>query len=188
MSSRKRADRDEPFVFEEESKDLTFEKLVGKIDRSMKKTRTAASKPRAENRSHDTIQFEMEETYSLRSVRSRKEKKYSGLSRRRKKNGPSGKKPKLTPGFRADLELDLHGLTHDEAMKTLSGELESARRKKRKTLLIITGRGLNSEQPGGILRKAVWNWLEGRKTEENLSFRWAPPYLGGQGAIIVFFN
>ena len=97
------------------------------------------------------------------------------------------RKLKISPGFVPDSVLDLHGYTKAEAQQRVELFLQQSIHKKRKVVLIITGRGLNSTIDGGILKKSVWIWLEFNQIQLNLRFRWAPPFLGGNGAILVFF-
>ena len=98
------------------------------------------------------------------------------------------KAKKLKPGFQSDIELDLHGYTKKDAIREIDKTLKVCREKKHKTLLVVTGKGNNSEAEGGILRTAVWNYLKINQKALNFKFKWAPAYLGGKGAILVFFN
>ncbi len=95
---------------------------------------------------------------------------------------------KLRPGFAPDMELDLHGYTQKEAISEIEKVIEYCLHKDLDNLLIITGKGLNSRQEGGILRESVWKWLKSSKNELGFRYKWAPGFLGGKGAIIVFFN
>lgn len=84
-------------------------------------------------------------------------------------------------------QLDLHGLTREEALEALSRFLHSAQLKGQKAVLVITGKGNHSsEEP--VLHQAVASWLRdaGRKTV--LEFAPAPREMGGSGAYVVFLR
>jgi DNA-nicking Smr family endonuclease len=84
-----------------------------------------------------------------------------------------------------DDELDLHGKTQEEAIRMLQHFLLSAKAKRLRTVLVITGKGLNSGGQGPVLRGAVQTWLERHGAPYLRRFSWAPPRLGGDGAIWV---
>ena len=84
-------------------------------------------------------------------------------------------------------QLDLHGLTREEALEALPRFLHSAQQKGQKAVLVITGKGNHSpEEP--VLHQAVASWLRdaGRKTV--LEFTPAPREMGGSGAYVVFLR
>jgi DNA-nicking Smr family endonuclease len=85
----------------------------------------------------------------------------------------------------ADDELDLHGKTQEEAMRMVQHFLVTAKTRRLRHVLIITGRGLNSGTQGPVLRGAVQTWLERNGAPYLRRFSWAPPRLGGDGAIWV---
>jgi DNA-nicking Smr family endonuclease len=84
-----------------------------------------------------------------------------------------------------DDELDLHGKTQEEAIRMVQNFLLRAKHKRLRAVLIITGRGLNSGEHGPVLRNAVQSWLERNAGTAVRRFAWAPPRLGGDGAIWV---
>jgi DNA-nicking Smr family endonuclease len=84
-----------------------------------------------------------------------------------------------------DDELDLHGKTQEEAIRMVQNFLLRAKHKRLRAVLIITGRGLNSGEAGPVLRNAVQSWLERNAGSTVRRFAWAPPRLGGDGAIWV---
>lgn len=89
--------------------------------------------------------------------------------------------------LRIEEQLDLHGLSKDEAVENLGRFLKSAFDRRRLAVLIITGKGNNS--PGEpVLQGAVASWLrtEGRGTVAEFSP--APAKLGGSGAFVVFLR
>jgi DNA-nicking Smr family endonuclease len=86
-----------------------------------------------------------------------------------------------------EYQLDLHGLTRDEALGALTRFLRSARQKNQKAALIITGKGNHSpDEP--VLHQAVASWLRDAGREHILEFAPAPRELGGSGAYVVFLR
>jgi len=86
-----------------------------------------------------------------------------------------------------EYQLDLHGLTREEALNALPAFLGSARRKGQKAVLVITGRGNHStEEP--VLQQAVTSWLRNHGIEQVLEFAPAPREMGGSGAFVVFLR
>jgi DNA-nicking Smr family endonuclease len=84
-------------------------------------------------------------------------------------------------------QLDLHGLTREEALEALPRFLHSAQQKGQKAVLVITGKGNHSpDEP--VLHQAIASWLRdaGRKTV--LEFAPAPREMGGSGAYVVFLR
>jgi DNA-nicking Smr family endonuclease len=89
--------------------------------------------------------------------------------------------------LRIDYELDLHGLTRDEALESLRRFLASAHQRGQQAVLVITGKGLNSpEEP--VLQRAVAAWLRDQGRELVAEFAPAPRSLGGNGAFVVFLK
>lgn len=84
-------------------------------------------------------------------------------------------------------QLDLHGLTREEAIAALPGFLHSARKRGQKAVLVITGKGNHSvEEP--VLHQAVASWLRDAGREIVLEFAPAPREMGGSGAYVVFLR
>jgi DNA-nicking Smr family endonuclease len=84
-------------------------------------------------------------------------------------------------------QLDLHGLTREEALEALPGFLHSARKKGQKAVLIITGKGNHSpEEP--VLHQSVASWLRDAGRSAVLEFAPAPREMGGSGAYVVFLR
>lgn len=89
--------------------------------------------------------------------------------------------------IRIDFELDLHGLTKDEALDALNAFIKGAYRREQKAVLVITGRGNHSpEEP--VLKKAVDKWLREEGRDMVAEFLAAPRELGGDGALVVFLR
>jgi DNA-nicking Smr family endonuclease len=84
-------------------------------------------------------------------------------------------------------QLDLHGLTREEALDALPRFLLSARKKGQKAVLVITGKGNHSsEEP--VLHQAVASWLRDAGRGTILEFAPAPREMGGSGAYVVFLR
>ena len=84
-------------------------------------------------------------------------------------------------------QLDLHGLTREEALEALPRFLLSAQKKGQKAVLVITGKGIHSpEEP--VLHQAVASWLRDAGRAVVLEFAPAPREMGGSGAYVVFLR
>jgi DNA-nicking Smr family endonuclease len=84
-------------------------------------------------------------------------------------------------------QLDLHGLTREEALEALPRFLQSAQKMNQKAVLVITGKGNHSlEQP--VLHQAVASWLRDTGRSIVLEFAPAPREMGGSGAYVVFLR
>lgn len=102
--------------------------------------------------------------------------------------GPANRLRRLKNGqIRIGLELDLHGLTREEALESLGHFIANSHRRDQKAVLVITGKGNNS--PGEpVLQGAVISWLRERGKGMVAEFAPAPRELGGSGAIVVFLK
>jgi len=90
-------------------------------------------------------------------------------------------------GIRIDLQLDLHGLTRDEALENLAPFIVRAHARGQKGVLVITGKGNNSNgEP--VLRQAVAGWLKEHGKGMVSEFVQAPREMGGGGAFVVFLK
>lgn len=83
-------------------------------------------------------------------------------------------------------ELDLHGLTNDEARKLLAGFLYQATQRGLRCVNIIHGKGWRSEGRDGILKVNTRHWLT--QHAQVLAFCEAPPNAGGGGAVRVLLR
>ena len=83
-------------------------------------------------------------------------------------------------------QLDLHGLRVDEAREALVGFLGECRRRERRCVRIIHGKGLGSANREPVLRGKVPRWLAQRR--EVIAFCQARPNDGGSGALIVLLS
>lgn len=84
-------------------------------------------------------------------------------------------------------ELDLHGRKRDEALELLERFIVSAYNRRQKTVLVITGKGINSPE-GSVLQGTVSGWLRDAGIRFVAEFAPAPPNLGGSGAYVVFLR
>jgi len=89
--------------------------------------------------------------------------------------------------IRLDLELDLHGLTRDEALTSLSRFITGAYNRGQKAVLVITGKGNNSPAEP-VLQGAVSSWLREAGKTQVAEFAPAPRTMGGSGAFVVFLK
>lgn len=86
-----------------------------------------------------------------------------------------------------DRQLDLHGLTREEALEALPRFLASAAAHGEKAVLVITGKGNNS--PGEpVLQQAVAGWLRDAGKKLVVEYAPAPREMGGSGALVVFLR
>ena len=83
-------------------------------------------------------------------------------------------------------ELDLHGLTRDEARHQLATFLASCLHHGKRCVRVIHGKGHGSPQKLSILRQLVRGWLAQRI--EVLAYCQARPHDGGEGALIVLLQ
>lgn len=83
-------------------------------------------------------------------------------------------------------ELDLHGMTRDEARSALSHFLALRLARGERCVRVIHGKGLRSPGKIGVLKQLSRNWLTQR--EEILAFCQARPHDGGDGAVLVLLR
>ncbi len=83
--------------------------------------------------------------------------------------------------------LDLHGLGREEALARVRYFLGNAAYHGRKTLLIVTGKGLRSESEP-VLRTVVEGYLTGEGRALVAEWGRAPRQFGGDGALAVFLK
>lgn len=89
--------------------------------------------------------------------------------------------------IRLDRQLDLHGLTREEALSALPRFLHNANTHGEKAVLVITGKGNNSPAEP-VLQQAVSAWLRDAGRELVAEFDSAPREMGGSGAFVVFLK
>ncbi|MDX9706162.1 MAG: Smr/MutS family protein [Azospira sp.] len=83
-------------------------------------------------------------------------------------------------------ELDLHGLTRDEARAALGVFLRAALERGDRCVRLIHGKGLGSPGREPVLKHLSRGWLMQR--EEILAFCQARPHDGGEGALLVLLR
>ena len=83
-------------------------------------------------------------------------------------------------------ELDLHGLTSDEARDTLADFLLDARARGARCVRVIHGKGLTSPKKEPVLKGKVRNWLA--HWDDVLAYCEAPPHAGGGGAVLILLR
>ena len=88
--------------------------------------------------------------------------------------------------FRREAELDLHGMTAENARKALALLLQEAMDEGWRCLRIIHGKGLRSSNDGPVLKTRLNTWL--RQRNDVLAFCSAPPRDGGTGAAYVLLR
>lgn len=83
-------------------------------------------------------------------------------------------------------QIDLHGLTRDEARATLAHFLHDALAQGKRCIRVIHGKGHGSPGKISILKQLSRGWLAQR--EEILCFCQAGPHDGGGGALLVLLR
>lgn len=83
-------------------------------------------------------------------------------------------------------ELDLHGLTAEEARGMLVEFLAAAVRRGARCVRIVHGKGLRSRNREPVLKRKVAGWLMQR--DDVLAFCQAPRADGGSGAVLVLLK
>ena len=109
-----------------------------------------------------------------------------GLSFRRPGLGPDVVTALRRGRWAIQGELDLHGLTRDEAVARTRAFLAHAARQRWPAVVIVTGKGLHSAE-GPVLRRTVERLLD---SSRELVLEWgeAPRRFGGAGALAVFLR
>jgi DNA-nicking Smr family endonuclease len=88
--------------------------------------------------------------------------------------------------WKIEAQLDLHGLTRDEARPQLAAFLDASRLRGARCVRIIHGKGLSSRNHEPVLKARVGSWLAQRS--EVLAFSQARPEDGGSGAVLVLLK
>ena len=68
---------------------------------------------------------------------------------------------------RPDDEIDLHGKTRDEAIKTVQKFVIDCHKKNFRSALIITGKGNHSTEKTPVLKREVNLWLERNRNNKS---------------------
>lgn len=86
-------------------------------------------------------------------------------------------------------QLDLHGKTQAEARDAVERFLSDSRRAKKRCVLIVHGRGLNSKDQLPVLKEGLKTWLSQKRIGNMvLAFATARPQDGGAGAVYVLLR
>lgn len=80
-------------------------------------------------------------------------------------------------------EIDLHGLTRDEARDTLAAFVRDSRRQGLRCLRVVHGKGNGSPGREPVLKAKVQRWLA--QSSEVIAFAQASGPQGGAGALLV---
>lgn len=85
--------------------------------------------------------------------------------------------------------LDLHGMTQAQAREAVERFLSDSRRASKRCVLIIHGRGLNSQDQVPVLKEWLKGWLSQKRIGNMvLAFSTARPQDGGAGAVYVLLR
>jgi DNA-nicking Smr family endonuclease len=85
--------------------------------------------------------------------------------------------------------LDLHGMTQAQAREAVERFLSDSRRAKKRCVLIVHGRGLNSRDQIPVLKEGLKAWLSQKRIGNMvLAFATARPQDGGAGAVYVLLR
>lgn len=108
--------------------------------------------------------------------------KADGLDRVSQKNMRRGK-------ITIEARLDLHGMIQAEAHTHLLGFLERAYLAGKRSVLVITGKGVTRHGEIGVLRRAVPKWLNEPPVKNWIrGFDYAAPADGGEGALYILLR
>ncbi len=88
--------------------------------------------------------------------------------------------------WKIQAELDLHGMTRDQARYALAAFLDECGRYSARCVCVIHGRGLSSKNGEPVLKSRVGSWLAQRG--DVLAFCQANPEHGGSGAVLVLLK
>lgn len=88
-----------------------------------------------------------------------------------------------------EARLDLHGMTQAEAHDRLYQFLQAAYAHGKRSVLVITGKGLRRNGEIGVLRRAVPGWLNQPPVRDWIkAFDHAAPRDGGEGALYILLR
>ncbi len=91
--------------------------------------------------------------------------------------------------FAVQGHVDLHGLTRQEAKRSVEQFLRSSRGAGKRCVLVVHGRGIHSKDQLPVLKEALRAWLStARFSRHVLAFATARPADGGAGAVYVLLR
>jgi DNA-nicking Smr family endonuclease len=102
----------------------------------------------------------------------------------------AGTAEKLKRGkFPIEARLDLHGYTALQAHEMLQQFILSCFERGKRSVLVITGKGLRPDGTRGVIRESVPRWLnEPEMRQRIVAFRYAKLKDGGEGALYVLLR
>ena len=83
-------------------------------------------------------------------------------------------------------QLDLHGMTRDEAREAVLEFIQVAVREGKRCVRVVHGKGLGSANREPVLKSRVWHWLA--HSGAVLAFTQARAAEGGAGALVVLLT
>lgn len=87
------------------------------------------------------------------------------------------------------VELSLHGLTRDQAYKTLEAFIDASYAMQRRMVLVITGKGIKSKPADVKLRDELPSWLNRDHIKNKIiRFTSAIQKHGGAGAFYILLK
>jgi len=91
---------------------------------------------------------------------------------------------------RPEARLDLHGQKREAALRATERFVSASRQSGRRVVLVIHGRGQNSEDGTAVLRPALQAWLGSAAAAQAgvMAFAPAPARAGGAGATLVLLR
>lgn len=91
---------------------------------------------------------------------------------------------------RPEARLDLHGQTREASLRAVERFLLRSRAEGHRAVLVIHGRGQNSEAGEPVLRPAVHEWLASAASARAgvMAFAPAPARAGGTGATVILLR
>ena len=91
--------------------------------------------------------------------------------------------------FSTQANIDLHGLTREEAKPAIEAFIQKARIAGHRCVLVVTGRGLHSKDSVPVIKQSVQAWLtRGKAAKHVLAFCTAAQRDGGAGAVYVLLR
>lgn len=95
--------------------------------------------------------------------------------------------------FKVSATLDLHGVTEKEAFNQVCEFIKQAYERKKRCILIITGKGLDVDSEvfssRGVLKKSVPMWLENSEISSLiLAYKNPSEAMGGSGALYILLR
>ena len=89
-------------------------------------------------------------------------------------------------GFSVQAEIDLHGMTLNEAKPRLMDFIKFSASQNKMCVRVVHGKGLGSGERGPVLKNAVNRWL--RRWDNVLAFVSTRQVDGGTGAVYVLLQ